>query len=129
MIGSHTADYLARVGYDVTTSSRTPLERPNHLALDYVNADDSTVGALEPFDSIVFAAGHDIRHLAVEDENPDNWDRIQGTGVSRFAELARTRGYPGSCRSEVTTISCAPELVDTIPYVRARRDADDRTRA
>jgi dihydroflavonol-4-reductase len=129
LIGSHTAEYLTRIGYDVTTSSRTPLDGANQLALDYVSVDESILAALEPFDSIVFAAGQDIRHLAVEDENADNWDRIQGTGVSRFAELARTAGVSRFVQIGSYYHQLRPELVDTIPYVRARRDADDRTRA
>jgi dihydroflavonol-4-reductase len=129
LIGSHAADYLARIGYDVTSASRTPVDDGNHLSLDYLAADESTVGVLEPFESIVFAAGHDIRHLSVEDESSDNWDRIQGTGVSRFAELARAAGVSRFVQIGSYYHQLRPELVDTIPYVRARRDADDRTRA
>lgn len=135
MIGAHAAAHLLARGDAVTLSSRSPLTAPPlpalagvpHLAGDYMES-SFTETDLEPFDSIVFAAGNDVRHVEASGESEEYWKRAQSQGVPRFVALAQRAGVGrvvqvGSCYHQAM-----PELAETSAYVRARRDADDRSR-
>lgn len=136
MIGSHLAADLAARGDEVTVMARRdPSDRDpravhgmTRLRGDYTDA-EATPHALEGFDAIVFAAGNDIRHVSADQEDDTFWERTQSTGVPRFAALAKTAGVGRFVQIGSYYHQLHPEWAARIPYVAARRDADQRTRA
>ncbi|MEJ1087772.1 NAD-dependent epimerase/dehydratase family protein [Microbacterium sp. Mu-80] len=136
MIGSHlTADLVAR-GDEVTVMSRRgPSDRDPaavadlpRLIADYTDAEASP-RELEGFDAVVFAAGNDIRHVSAGEEDAEFWERTQSGGVPRFAARAKAAGVARFVQLGSYYHQLNPEWAERIPYVGARRDADDRTRA
>jgi len=137
MIGAHTAAHLAARGDRVTLSSRSAPSTDSllpgivglpHLAGDYTKR-TFTESDLSAFDSIVFAAGNDVRHVEESSETTDHWRRVQAEGVPEFVALAKRAGVGrvvqvGSCYHQAS-----PELVEGSDYVWARREADERSRA
>ncbi|MBS1699503.1 MAG: NAD(P)H-binding protein [Actinobacteria bacterium] len=136
MIGSHLAADLVARGDDVTVMSRRgPSDRDPgavaglpRLIADYTDPDASPRD-LEGFDGVVFAAGNDIRHVPAEDEGEEFWERMQSGGVPRFAARAKAAGVARLVQIGSYYHQLHPEWAERIPYVAARRDADDRTRA
>ncbi|PRA80290.1 NAD(P)-dependent oxidoreductase [Microbacterium sp. MYb66] len=136
MIGSHVAVDLAARGDEVTVMARRdPSDRDPRavtgmprLRGDYTDAGASPQ-ALEGFDAIVFAAGNDIRHVPADQEDDTFWERTQSAGVPRFAALAKAAGVGRFVQIGSYYHQLHPEWAERIPYVAARRDADDRTRA
>lgn len=136
MIGSHiTADLLARGDEVVVLSRREPqsydpasvsgLER---IIGDYSDEDFSS-SLLEGFDAIAFSAGNDIRHVKPDDEDDAFWDRVQSTGVPRFAAVAKRAGVGRFVQIGSYYHQLQPEWAEDNPYVAARKNADERTRA
>ena len=78
---------------------------------------------------MVFAGGQDIRHIAGEDEDEALWDRVQRRGVPAFALLAKEARVSRFVQIGSYYHHLRPDLAKTIPYVAARRDADELTRA
>ena len=136
MIGSHVAADLAARGDQVTVmarreaSERDPraVQKMPRLRGDYTDPESSPL-ALEGFDAIVFAAGNDIRHVPAEQEDDTFWERTQSRGVPRFAALAKAAGVGRFVQIGSYYHQLHPEWAARIPYVAARRDADERTRA
>ena len=136
MIGSHIAADLADRGDQVTVMARRdPSDRDPQavqgmprLRGDYTDPDASP-RLLEGFDAIVFAAGNDIRHVPADQEDDAFWDRTQSVGVPRFAALAKSAGVGRFVQIGSYYHQLRPEWTERIPYVAARRDADERTRA
>lgn len=136
MIGSHVAADLAARGDQVTVMARRePSDRDPRavqgmprLRGDYT-APETSPRTLEGFDAIVFAAGNDIRHVPADQEDDTFWKRTQSAGVPRFAALAKAAGVARFVQIGSYYHQLHPEWADRIPYVAARRDADERTRA
>lgn len=136
MIGSHVAADLVARGDDVTVMARRdPSDRDPgavqgmpRLRGDYTDPDASPT-QLKGFDSIVFAAGNDIRHVPADHEDDAFWDRMQSTGVPAFAARAKAAGVGRFVQIGSYYHQLHPDWTERIPYVAARRDADDRTRA
>lgn len=134
LIGGHAALYLRAQGNDVTLAARKPPAAGSALASfdvllrDYV-AGDFTRDDLARFDAVVFAAGNDIRHLPPGTDEAAHWERANVEAVPRFFALARDAGVPRAVLVGSFYPQVAPELVDTIPYVRSRHLADQRVRA
>lgn len=135
MIGSHlTADLIAR-GDEVTVMSRrgpsdhdpAAVASLPRLMADYTDA-EASARELEGFDAVVFAAGNDIRHVSAGDEDAAFWERTQSGGVPRFAARAKAAGVARFVQLGSYYHQLHPEWAESIPYVAARRDADDRTR-
>ncbi|MCR2813341.1 NAD(P)H-binding protein [Microbacterium sp. zg.Y1090] len=136
MIGSRIAADLAAAGAHVTAQSRRPASEtdpPAVVGMPRLVADYSSPSLsprdLEGFDAIVFAAGNDIRHVRAEDEDPEFWDRVQSVGVPRFAALAKEAGVGRFVQIGSYYHHLHPEWAHRLPYVAARRNADDRSRA
>lgn len=136
MIGSHLAADLVARGDEVTVMSRRgPSDRdpsavaglPRMLG-DYTDPDASPRD-LEGFDSVVFSAGNDIRHVREGDDDAAFWERTQSGGVPAFAARAKAAGVARFVQLGSYYHQLHPEWADTVPYVAARRDADERTRA
>ncbi|HWU31650.1 MAG TPA: NAD-dependent epimerase/dehydratase family protein [Marmoricola sp.] len=134
LIGSHAARLLAENGDDVVIAGRTAPEGPSLVeGFEFLQGDysvgDFTSERLGGFDAVVMAAGNDVRHVAEDTDVTEFWERTQAGGVPALAEAARAAGVGrfvqvGSCYHVVR-----PEWAYTNPYVRARRDADERSRA
>lgn len=136
MIGSHIAAALVSRGDDVTVMSRrAPNERdPRAVAAlprlrgDYTDPEASP-RELEGFDAVVFAAGNDIRHVAEGDDDAAFWERTQSGGVPRFAARAKAAGIRRFVQLGSYYHQLNSEWADRLPYVGARRAADEGARA
>ena len=134
MIGATAALHLREQGNEVAIAARTPVAADSPVAAfplllgDYM-AQTFTAEQLAGFDAIVFAAAQDVRHLSRGADESEFWEQAQSVGVPRFAALAKEAGvrrfvHVGSYYHQVR-----PELVKTVPYVAARKAADDAVRA
>lgn len=132
MIGSHIAGHLRERGHAVTLASRSGKGGATGdlpvLQLDYTDVEHDEA-ELARFDSIVFAAGNDIRHIPRDADRDRFWDDTQIVGVPRFAEAARRAGVRRFVQLGSYYHQVLPDLIETNDYVRARALADDRTRA
>ncbi|WP_179405066.1 NAD-dependent epimerase/dehydratase family protein [Burkholderia guangdongensis] len=134
LIGGHAALHLRAQGNAVTIAARKPpapgsaLAQFDVLQRDYV-AGDFTRDDLARFDAVVFAAGNDIRHLPPGTDEATHWERANVEAVPRFFALARDAGVKRAVLVGSFYPQVAPQLVDTIPYVRSRHLADERVRA
>jgi dihydroflavonol-4-reductase len=135
-IGSHVAARLASRGEDVTILGRRPpsdSEPPSiggmpRLIADYTS-DPLAPDLVDGFDAVVFAAGNDIRLVSEGDEDAVFWSRVQAEGVPAFAAAAKTAGVGRFVQIGSYYHQLHPEWAESMPYVRARKAADDRTRA
>ncbi|MEU2003332.1 NAD-dependent epimerase/dehydratase family protein [Rhodococcus sp. NPDC019627] len=134
MIGAYTALHLREQGNDVTVAARNALgdESPVRdfpvLLGDYTEQ-TFTVEQLSPFDAIVFAAGQDVRHMSGDVDQAAFWEKTQISGIPRFAALAKRAGVPRFVQVGSYYHHLRPDLADTVPYIAARRAADEGARA
>ncbi|MFE3442662.1 NAD-dependent epimerase/dehydratase family protein [Nocardia sp. NPDC059180] len=134
MIGAHAALHLRAQGNDVTVAARNPLDgrSPVHqfpvLLGDYAEQ-TFTAAQLAPFDAIVFAAGQDFRHMGRGVDESQFWEKTQSLGVPRFAALAKEAGVRRFVQIGSYYHHLRPDLADALPYVAARRAADEGARA
>lgn len=136
MIGGYIALHLREEGHEVTIASRNP-PRAAVLAdfplLPGSYVDETFMKAdLAPFDTIVFAACNDPRHVprgATRAEADAFYHRANSIAVPRFFALAREAGvrrmaYIGSFYPQAR-----PDLMEPTGYIRSRLDADEGARA
>lgn len=134
LIGGHAALYLKENGHDVTIAGRKPacadsaLAELKQLQGDYVAGTFSREDLAE-FDALVFAAGNDIRHVPLEGDMDAHWQRANVEAIPRVFELARSAGIRQAVLVGSFYPQVAPELIDTVPYVRSRHLADEGVRA
>jgi len=134
LIGGHAALYLQELGNDVTIASRKPaaansaLAELKQLQCDYI-ASTISRDELASFDALVFAAGSDIRHAPQEGDIDAHWQRANVEAIPRFFELARSAGIKQAVLVGSFYPQVAPELIDSIPYVRSRHLSDEGVRA
>jgi nucleoside-diphosphate-sugar epimerase len=134
LVGHHASLLLAERGHDVVVAGRNRPDPAGPLAaLEFVEGDYTTDDfdrdRLAGYDAVVFAAGQDVRHLGSGEPDAETWARLQSRSVPRLAQEARDAGVGrfvqvGSCYHMVR-----PDLVESNPYVQARRDADEGARA
>ncbi|WP_027502215.1 NAD-dependent epimerase/dehydratase family protein [Rhodococcus sp. UNC363MFTsu5.1] len=134
MIGAHTALHLRDQGNDVTVAARNPLTddspvRDFPVLLGDYTEQTFTAAQLEPFEGIVFAAGQDIRHIGRGVDEAAFWEKTQSGGVPRFAALAKRAGVARFVQVGSYYHHLRPDLADTLPYVAARKAADEGARA
>ncbi|WP_213576441.1 NAD-dependent epimerase/dehydratase family protein [Rhodococcus sp. USK13] len=134
MIGAYAALHLREQGNDVTVAARNALgdESPVRdfpaLLGDYTEQ-TFTVEQLSPFDAIVFAAGQDVRHMSGDVDQAAFWEKTQISGIPRFAALAKRAGVPRFVQVGSYYHHLRPDLAETVPYIAARRAADEGARA
>lgn len=134
MIGAHTAIHLREEGNDVTVAARNPLAEDSPvrdfpvLLGDYTEQ-TFTAAQLAPYEGIVFAAGQDIRHMGRGVDEAEFWERTQTGGVPRFAALAKEAGVSRFVQVGSYYHHLRPEYTETMPYVAARKAADEGARA
>jgi dihydroflavonol-4-reductase len=133
MIGGEIARLLEVNGHEVVVGARRAPdpgvgepERPVLLG-DYA-AGDYSESDLERFDAVVFAAGQDVRHVAAEQQTDEFWVRHQSEGVPNFFAVAKRAGVPRAVQIGSYYHMVVPDLVDSVPYIKARKLADDRSR-
>lgn len=134
MIGAHTALHLRDQGNDVTVAARNPLAddspvRDFPVLLGDYTEQTFTVDQLAPFEAIVFAAGQDIRHMGRDVDEAEFWKKTQSGGVPRFAALAKEAGVSRFVQVGSYYHHLRPEYAETMPYVAARKAADEGARA
>ncbi|QCQ92016.1 NAD-dependent epimerase/dehydratase family protein [Rhodococcus sp. SGAir0479] len=134
MIGAHTALHLRGQGNDVTVAARNPLADDSPvkdfpvLLGDYTEQ-TFTADDLAPYEGIVFAAGQDIRHMGRGVDEAEFWEKTQSGGVPRFAALAKEAGVGRFVQVGSYYHHLRPEYAETMPYVAARKAADEGARA
>lgn len=136
LLGSAVAGHLAARGDAVTVMSRRAAGEGDpravlgmpRLVADYA-AEEFDERVLRGFDSVVFAAGADIRHLPADAEEDVFWRNAQIEGVPRFAARAASAGVGRFVQLGSYYHHLHPEWASSLPYVAARQAADERTRA
>jgi len=136
-VGSATTLLLHDAGHDVTIMSRSrpaPGSRLDDIAFvtgNYISDDFSDGRVLEGFDWLVFCAGSDMGNFVEKDNGSeaDFFEKANIEALPRFFEAAKRAGirrsvYMGSWYSYV-----APQVIETIPYVRSRHLSDAAIRA
>lgn len=134
MIGAHTALHLREQGNDVTVAARNPLAddspvRDFPVLLGDYTEQTFTAEQLAPFEAVVFAAGQDIRHMGRDVDEAEFWEKTQTGGVPRFAALAKEAGVSRFVQVGSYYHHLRPEYAETMPYVAARKAADEGARA
>jgi len=134
MIGGHAALRLVEEGHEVVLGARKPARPETPMARLPILIGDYSKGEfgpreLEGFDAIVFAAGNDIRHLAKDVDEAEFWRVMQIEGVPNFVSRAKRAGVARLVQLGSYYHHVMPHLADRIPYVRARKLADEGARA
>ena len=128
MIGGHAALHLAAKGHQVSIGGRnapipgTPLGAPPFLKGDYI-AGDFDEARLSGFDALVFAAGNDIRHRP-QGGDDSHWNTANAIAMPKVFAAAKAAGVKTAVNVGSFYPQAAPELVESNPYVRSRRDGD-----
>ncbi|WP_454737306.1 NAD-dependent epimerase/dehydratase family protein [Cupriavidus necator] len=134
MIGGHAALHLRSRGHDVTIAGRnrpapgTPLAGLDFLCCDYI-ANDMPAAQLSVFDTLVFAAGNDVRHLPQGGDEAAHWERANVEGVPRFFRAARDAGIRLAVHVGSFYPQALPRLAEDNAYIRSRKLADEGVRA
>ena len=128
-IGSHIAYHFTELGHDVTISARKPpapasaISDYTFLKGDYVNKTFMPED-LAPFDTIVFAAGQDVRHIP-EGADPDAyWETANVQAAPAFAELAKSAGVKNFINIGSFYPQIDADLINTNSYVKSRHLSD-----
>ncbi|WP_219894999.1 NAD-dependent epimerase/dehydratase family protein [Aquisediminimonas profunda] len=133
-LGGHSATHLAQKGYDVSVASRrrpqdgTPMAGLPFLQGDYVNGDFSPA-RLEGFDSIVFAAQNDMRHLPPSEDLNRHLLKANVEGIPKFVRSARQAGVRRVVHLGSFYTQAKPELEKTDFYIHTRRLTCEGVRA
>ncbi|KAM3537144.1 hypothetical protein ARSEF1564_009932 [Beauveria bassiana] len=127
LIGGHAALHLRSLGHTVTISGRTRPQAPSPVVDfpfihgNYLKA-DITKEQLSAFDTVIFAAGADPRHIPAAEKDHDAFFlRANGEAVPAFAALARDAGIAQFVHVGSYYWHAEPALVDTNTYVRSRK--------
>ncbi|RYN37077.1 hypothetical protein AA0119_g10553 [Alternaria tenuissima] len=122
MIGGYAALHLHSRGYAVTLAGRHPvkdipiLKDLPFIKIDYVSV-EYTPEIFSSFDSIVFSAGADVRHVP-QNSPADDYYLQASKAIVKFARSARDAGVARFVHIGSFYPHIAPQLVDTVPYVR-----------
>lgn len=131
LVGGHAALRLKSEGHQVVIAGRNapPSTVPDLSGLDFIQGDFAAGGfdaaTLAGFDAIVFAAGSDIRHVPAGRDPDEHFLHTNGTVVPEFARLAKSAGVQHFIHIGSFYPHIAPELVESVPYVRSRKLAAD----
>ncbi|NVK44331.1 MAG: NAD(P)-dependent oxidoreductase [Oceanospirillaceae bacterium] len=134
MIGGRIACHLQAQGNEVTIVARKPPAAETAMAQmplllrDYTKG-DFTAADFEGFDALVFAAGHDVRHLPEGADYATYWDKVNSRAIPALFGLARAGGVRRAVLVGSFYPQVMPELIEREPYVRSRHLADEGVRA
>jgi len=132
LTGAHASIYLHERGHSVTLMSRNKPTIPclsdfPFIQGNYIN--DVPVESLAGFDSLVFAAGADIRLLPPEEEENDFFTRVNTVAIPQFFAKCRDAGMKRAVYIGTYYPQVVPEKIDTSAYVKSRHLADEAIRA
>lgn len=135
LIGGTIALHLNSRGLDVTVMSRKTsrteaLRSLKHIAVDYVNYEDSAE-AIAGFDGVIFAAAGDIRgYTALNGETETQYyQRVNDAAVPKFIKYLRDTGLSRAVYISSFYPNVVPEFVGSSPYVSSRHATDQSVRA
>ena len=134
LTGIQSALHLREAGHQVTLASRNAPTVPctrdfNHLRADYLNDGDLPRDVLAAFDSLVFAAGADIRQVPRGADESEFYKRVNSEGVPRFFARAKDAGIARAVYIGTFYPQLVPAAIKTSAYVRSRHLADEGLRA
>ncbi|KAF5635409.1 d-amino acid hydantoin hydrolase (hydantoinase) [Fusarium sp. NRRL 25303] len=126
-IGGYIALEAHSRGYAVTISGRKPVKDVPILSdLPFIQVDYTTAKynseMLSAFDSVVFSAGADMRHVP-ENTSADEYYLQSAASAIAFARRARDAGVKRFVHIGSFYWHIAPELVEKTPYIRSRKIA------
>jgi nucleoside-diphosphate-sugar epimerase len=132
LTGAHAALYLKRLGHDITLMSRTVpdlecLASFEHIAASYVD-DELPANVLGGFDSLVFAAGADIRQFGHHEDEEAFYGRVNSGAIPAFFRAAKSAGIRRAVYIGTYYPQVAPDAIETSAYVRSRYLADEGVR-
>lgn len=133
LTGAHAALYLSDNGHNVTLMSRSKpvlacLQGFPHISHNYID-EDIDVETLRVFDSLVFAAGADLRLLPAGESDESFFTRANTVAIPRFFEKVRQAGISRAVYIGTYYPQVAPDTIETSAYVRSRHLADTELRA
>ncbi len=124
-IGGYIGSHLADKGFDVTLCSRKKPSDNEALAKfpwvygDYLK-ETFEQKDLEPYETIVFAAGSDGRHIPEGDDEDQHFLHANGVMVPKFAKLAKDAGVGTFIHIGSFYPHVMPEILGSNVYVRSR---------
>ena len=136
LTGVHAALHLRDCGQEVTIASRRPpsldcLKGFNHLVANYLNHEDFPFEVLSGFDSLVFAAGADIRQYSrnADEDEASFYTRVNSQAIPHFFQNAKDAGIQRAVYIGTFYPQLVPEAIETSAYVRSRHLADQGARS
>jgi nucleoside-diphosphate-sugar epimerase len=133
LIGGHAALRLREAGHAVTIASRRRPEGGLLATLPFVPVDYIGKKAerdfFAPFDTLVFAAGNDYRHVPKAADGTANWHEANALAIPAFFKDAKEAGISTAILIGSWYPQAAPTLIDQDPYVASRLHADEGVRA
>ncbi|EMT69296.1 hypothetical protein NOF04DRAFT_16403 [Fusarium oxysporum II5] len=118
---AHSRGYAVTIGGRKSVKGVPILEDLPFIKADYV-AGEYTSEILSAFDSIVFSAGADMRHVP-ENTSADEYYLQSANSAVEFARLARDAGVRRLVHIGSFYWHIAPELIEKTPYIRSRKMA------
>jgi nucleoside-diphosphate-sugar epimerase len=124
LTGAHAALHLRDQGHAVTLMSRQRaamacLQDFPHIAANYVD-NDVSAETLATFDSMVFAAGADIRQFPPGEDEVAFYERVNVQGIPDFFRSARESGIDTAVYIGTYYPQVAPQAIESSVYVRSR---------
>ena len=98
------------------------------MRIDFT-ADEQPTNLLSQFETLVFAAGNDIRHLPKGEDFDAYVTRVNAECAPRFGRAARDAGVRRFINIGSFYPQAAPQLLAGNAYMRSRQAADDGIRA
>jgi dihydroflavonol-4-reductase len=134
MIGGAAALHLRALGHDVTIASRRAPEAGSDVhGLPFVQGSytDESISSevLSGFDSLVFTASNDPRHMPKGSDAAAFWKETNTIPIPRFFERARDAGVRRVVNIGSFYPWAAPHLLEGNPYIQMRLDVDDAVKA
>lgn len=131
--GAHAALHLRQKGHAVSIMSRSApslacLADFEHICANYTD-NDLAPEILGRFDSLVFAAGADIRQFSPGEDEEVFYSRVNTEAIPAFFTAARDAGVSRAVYIGTYYPQVAPEAIETSAYVRSRHLADTGVRA
>ncbi|MDF8333756.1 NAD-dependent epimerase/dehydratase family protein [Novosphingobium cyanobacteriorum] len=129
LIGGAIAVHLRSLGHDVTIMGRRAPAKGGLDGIAFMQGSflDPAINKarLAPFDTLVFAAGNDLRQVPPDDAERNHFHHANTIGVPAFIARAKRAGM--ACCVYVGTYYphlVAPEVVAGEPYLRSRLAAE-----
>lgn len=125
-LGAHAAEYLSQKGHEITIASRkAPTAAAQSAKFQFLQGDyvkgDFTPDRLRGFDAVIFSAGNDWRHCSPGSSAEEQMYRANVEGIPSFGRAAREAGVKRLVYIGTFYPQAAPELLESVEYVRIRK--------